>query len=226
MLPFDSLTLVALLGWGTLVGLDLVSVPQMMISRPLVAGAIAGALVGDTDTGIRVGLVVELFALDVLAVGAARYPDYGPATVAAAATAAGAGGDWKAALAPAILVGLLIARLGGWTLPALRHANARLVQRHAAALAAGDSRTIMRIHGLGLAWDLLRSLSLTALGLALGRLLLRWPLPGEHWGPVVAVVGAGLAAAGSGALRSAGRTPRLAWLGAGVVAGSAWVALR
>src|SRR5207249_3368452 len=32
-----------LLLWGTLVGLDLVSVPQMMIARPLVAGPIAGA---------------------------------------------------------------------------------------------------------------------------------------------------------------------------------------
>jgi len=31
-----------LLVWGTLVGLDLVSVPQAMIARPLVAGAVGG----------------------------------------------------------------------------------------------------------------------------------------------------------------------------------------
>src|SRR5882762_10628148 len=36
-----------LLMWGTLVGLDLVSVPQAMIARPIVAGPIAGAILGD-----------------------------------------------------------------------------------------------------------------------------------------------------------------------------------
>jgi len=30
--------LIALIVWGTLVGVDLVSLPQMMIARPLVAG--------------------------------------------------------------------------------------------------------------------------------------------------------------------------------------------
>ena len=29
--------------WGTIVGLDLVSVPQAMLARPVVAGAVAGA---------------------------------------------------------------------------------------------------------------------------------------------------------------------------------------
>ena len=39
-----------LLVWGTLVALDLVSVPQAMLSRPLVAGTVAGWLAGDVDT--------------------------------------------------------------------------------------------------------------------------------------------------------------------------------
>ena len=43
----------SLLLWGTLVGLDLVSVPQAMISRPLVAGTVAGWLVGDVHAGHR-----------------------------------------------------------------------------------------------------------------------------------------------------------------------------
>ena len=73
----------ALLLWGTLVGLDLVSVPQIMIARPLVAGAGAGLILGDLETGLRLGVLFELFQLDILPVGAARYPEYGPATVAA-----------------------------------------------------------------------------------------------------------------------------------------------
>src|SRR5207245_10507248 len=39
--------LLGLLAWGTLVGLDLVSVPQRMIARPLVARPIAGAVLAD-----------------------------------------------------------------------------------------------------------------------------------------------------------------------------------
>ncbi len=39
MIEPTPVMLVWLLAWGTLLGLDLVSLPQMMISRPLVAGA-------------------------------------------------------------------------------------------------------------------------------------------------------------------------------------------
>ena len=93
------LLLALLLGWGTIVGLDVVTAPQSMVSRPLVAGAITGLLVSLVQpdlfqvppvmTGLMVGAVLELYALDVLPVGAARYPDYGPATVAATYAALG-----------------------------------------------------------------------------------------------------------------------------------------
>ncbi|MDX2192446.1 MAG: PTS sugar transporter subunit IIC, partial [Gemmatimonadales bacterium] len=79
----------ALAGWGAVTALDLVSVPQAMLARPLVAGTVAGALAGDVAAGARVGALLELYALDVLPVGASRYPDYGPAAVAGAALAAG-----------------------------------------------------------------------------------------------------------------------------------------
>ncbi|MGH7535587.1 MAG: PTS sugar transporter subunit IIC, partial [Gemmatimonadales bacterium] len=111
-----------LVGWGTLVGLDLVSVPQAMISRPMVAGAVAGVLTGDLEAGLRVGLLFELFALDVLPIGAVRYPDYGPATVAATALAAGA--PWELGLGLSAALGLAVAILGGWSLQLVRRANA------------------------------------------------------------------------------------------------------
>src|SRR5438034_10810628 len=59
----------------------------MMIARPLVAGTIAGAILGDIPTGLKLGVVFELLQYDILPVGAVRYPEYGPATVAAVATA-------------------------------------------------------------------------------------------------------------------------------------------
>jgi mannose/fructose/N-acetylgalactosamine-specific phosphotransferase system component IIC len=65
----SAFAVAALLGWGIVAGLDLVSVLQAMVSRPLVSGTVAGAIVGDPVAGVLVGMVLELYALEVLAVG-------------------------------------------------------------------------------------------------------------------------------------------------------------
>ena len=75
----DELLPLALLG-GVL-GLDVVSFPQAMISRPLVAATVAGALVGDAIAGLLVGAALELIALETLPFGASRYPEWGSAAV-------------------------------------------------------------------------------------------------------------------------------------------------
>src|SRR3989449_7409346 len=77
-----ELQLVLLL-WGTLVGLDLVSVPQMMIARPIVAGPIAGAMLGDLGAGLPMGVLLAPFQYDLIPLGAAPYPECGPASGAA-----------------------------------------------------------------------------------------------------------------------------------------------
>ena len=218
MNPLHGLTLALLLAWGTAVGVDLVSWPQAMISRPLIAGTVAAALMGDLEGGVRVALVMELFALDVLPIGAARYPDYGPATVGAVAFAAGQ--PWEAALGPAVLIGLLAAMLGGWSLQWIREDNARSIQRNAAGLAAGESRTIARLQYAGLARDVLRSFGLTAVSLATAVAVgARMQMVPSLRIVTAVAIGAGLAAAAGGALRSAGRGARIRWLAAGAVLG-------
>ena len=114
-----------LLAWGTLVGLDLISVPQMMIARPIVAGPVAGAILGDVATGLALGVVFELFQYDVLPVGAARYPEYGPATVAAVSAAQAGAGTFG--LGFGVLVGLTTGLLGGVSLHLVHRLNARAV---------------------------------------------------------------------------------------------------
>ena len=213
--------------WGTLVAVDLVSVPQGMISRPLIAGTIAGWIAGDVEAGVRVGVLFELFALDVLPVGAVRYPDYGPATVAATALAADS--PWQFALGVSAALGLVIAVLGGFSLSMVRRANARAIQRHSAALAAGESGAIRRLQYGSLARDAARAGSLTALGLVCA-----WALaePVAHLdrstglGLTLVALGCALSAAIGGAIRSAGRGPRLRWLGAGALVGLLAAALR
>ncbi|MEO8294987.1 MAG: PTS sugar transporter subunit IIC [Gemmatimonadota bacterium] len=231
------LLLAALLVWGTLVGLDVVSVPQFMISRPLVAGTITGAIIGmltptatmagSLMTGILVGAILELYALDVLPFGASRYPDYGPATVAAVYTAM----DWprpEVGLGAGVLVGLLTAVLGGWLMQVVRRANARAIQRRSAALSAGEQVAIRALQWGGIRRDIARSAGVTACGLGLAMLI--WPLipagtDNFAWLSVMAI-GGGISAAVSGAIRSAGRTRRLAWVFAGLVAGGLIVVLR
>jgi PTS system mannose-specific IIC component len=226
MNPLDASTLLLLLGWGTLVALDLVSVPQAMYARPLVAATVAGLIVGDLATGLWLGVLLEMFALDVLPVGAARYPDHGPATVAAVAAAAGA--PWPSRIGPAVLLALLLAVLGGWSLQRLRFLNANALHARAAALASGSERALRMLQWGGVARDTLRGLLLTALGLA-GAMLLRAlpPVPLPMQGLLTAgAIGCGLAAVAGGALRSAGRGPRLHWLLAGGAVGlllSAWL---
>lgn len=219
MMELSPLTLTALLLWGTIVGLDLVSVPQAMISRPLVVGTVAGWLVGDVEAGLRVGVLLELFALDVLPVGAVRYPDYGPATVAAVVLAAGT--PWRMALGLAVAAGLVLAVTGGWSLLVVRRWNARAIQRRAAALAAGESSAIRRLQYGGLLRDALRGFVLTLIGLLLASAVKQT----VHLDPQTALaltlvaIGSALAAAVNGAFRSSGRSTRLKWLGAGVATG-------
>src|SRR6478752_52168 len=66
---------------GGLLGLDVVSFPQAMISRPLVASTIAGALIGQPASGVLIGAALELIALETLPFGASRYPEWGSAAV-------------------------------------------------------------------------------------------------------------------------------------------------
>lgn len=208
-----------LLIWGTLVGLDLVSVPQAMISRPLVAGTVAGWLVGDVESGLRIGVVFELFALDVLPVGAVRYPDYGPATVAAVAL--GAGAPWELSLGLSTALGLVLAVLGGWSLQTVRRWNARAIQRRAAALAAGESSAIRRLQYGALLRDAARGLVLTLLGLVFASGIKEKVLLDRQTAVALTLVaiGSALAAAVNGAVRSSGRKARLKWLLAGAGAG-------
>jgi len=219
---------VMLLGWGTLVGLDLVSMPQAMIARPLVAGAVAGAMLGDLGTGLRLGVIFELFQYDILPMGAVRYPEYGPATVAAVGAAHAAAGALGIGLGA--VVGLVTGLLGGISIHWMRRLNARAVRRDTAALERGDTSVLVRLHVMCIVRDGARAALVTAVGLALaagvhellvGGLAVRGAM-------VLAAVltGASVAAGTAGTLRLVGRGPDLRWFAAGLLGGAAGAWLR
>lgn len=210
-----------LLLWGTLVGLDLVSFPQAMLARPLVAGAGAGIIFGDLSTGLRLGLLFELFQYDILPVGASRYPEYGPATVAAVSAAHFATGTLG--LGVGAVVGLFTGMLGGLSLVLLRRSVTRMVAAAAARLEAGDPSALVRVHSAGMVRDVARAVVVTALGLALAQLARQVIVPyltprGEQL-LAVAASAAALAAGAAGTLRIVGRGPNLRWLALGLGGG-------
>ncbi len=221
-----ELPLLALLVWGTVAGLDLASVLQGLLNRPLVAGGVAGAILGDPISGLGIGGCLELFALDVLPVGSSRYPDYGAAAVAGVAF--GAYQPLAQSLGIAVLLGLLLGQLGGVAVVLHRRVNARALRRFAERLDRGDPGIATRLHLIGIGSDLVRSGFLAAVGLLAARALLRLPhldLETSQALSTVVVAGGVLAIVG-GALRRAGTPRRMLWFGGGLAAGLLSLVLR
>src|SRR5438093_118806 len=126
-------------------------------------------MLGDVATGLQLGVLFELFQYDILPMGATRYPEYGPATVAAVSAAHAATGTLGLGLGA--LVGLITAMAGGLSLHALRQLNTRAVRRAAAALEAGDPRVLERLHAAGILRDAVRAAVVTAFGLLLAQMV-------------------------------------------------------
>jgi PTS system mannose-specific IIC component len=212
--------------WGVLVGIDMTSVAQTMLSRPLVAATVAGVILGDPAGGLMMGVLLELFALEVLPVGAARYPDCGLGAVAAVAVVAGSPGVLSTGLGGAL--GLAVAYLGGVAAHVTRMVNGADVVRNAAALDAGDKSVIYWVHVRGVLRDCVRSMLVVAIGLSAAcamRLVLPITLQGAVYLRIV-VVGAAIAAVVSGTVRLTGRRIAMQWFVLGLVGGIVGVVLQ
>lgn len=158
---------------GGLVGADATSFPQAMLSRPLVAGALAGLVFGAPAHGVLVGAILEIFALVILPFGAARYPESG---TGAAAAAAAYSHTATTALDPqllllAVVFGLAWEQVAGASVVMIRRINERLVA--GVMTARKPSSFVARRHLLALAIDALRGALVVLVGAIVGLLLLR-----------------------------------------------------
>jgi mannose/fructose/N-acetylgalactosamine-specific phosphotransferase system component IIC len=161
---------------GGVVGLDATSFPQAMISRPLVAGAIAGWLAGIPAEGAMLGAVLEAFHLAILPIGAARYPESGTATAAAVFAVAWAGPVHGAGLLLAAMFALGWERLGGASVILLRRVNERIAPT---GTRKAHASTITLRHSFAMSVDFVRGAIITLSGAAAGTLWIR--VLGDHW---------------------------------------------
>src|SRR5664279_4997844 len=77
-----------------------------LLSRPLLAGTLAGLIVGDVTLGMAVGATLELTALGVYTYGGATIPDYQTGAIIGTALAAAGTGDLAAKAAVGLTIGL------------------------------------------------------------------------------------------------------------------------
>ena len=160
-----SSNLVMLSILGGLLGLDTVSFPQAMLSRPLVAGTLTGALLGHAAQGLVLGAVLELFAIDTLPFGASRYPEWGSSSVVGGGLFATMPGTTPGSLTTSVLAALAVAWVGGWSMVYVRVFNARLARRRHEAVARGDRNAVVGLQLKSMTADLVRGTALTAAGL-------------------------------------------------------------
>jgi len=164
---------------GALLALDQDAGLGLQLSQPLIASALAGWILGRFDAGIAVGGTMQLLWMTLRPVGGARLPDLALASVAAVLALPA---TWRSVplleqdqLAAPMVVGILAGWGGSALLGAQRRLHALMVRRRAAALEAGEARSLAAIQHEALALHGLRGilgvLLLVALAPALGHLL-------------------------------------------------------
>lgn len=215
---------------GAICGLDFVSFPQAMISRPIVGATAGGAIVGSAPEGLLIGVVLELLALDTRPFGASRYPEWGTAGVTGGAVFAAVGPGRPGSLPVAVFVSLVTAMLSGSSMIAMR----KLIGARAAAtrelIEAGSDRAVVGLQLFGLTADLVRGFMLTLLAVALALPLARgmvdiWSLPATFSN--AAVIGLAGAVAGGSIWKFFTAGTRTGWLFlAGLVIGLGFVAVQ
>jgi len=171
------MTLLLLSLLGGLVAVDNVSFVQSMLSRPLPAGIVAGAVLGDPLLGAQVGGILELFLLVAVPAGGGRMPEGGTATVVAVAAAASF--PAPSGIALGVAGGLMWGLVGGWSQTRLRVRNGGIVPVPGDEGVAPD-RVRRAVH-LGLGLDFARGAVLTGAGAGVALLLTpylapSWPL--------------------------------------------------
>jgi mannose/fructose/N-acetylgalactosamine-specific phosphotransferase system component IIC len=210
---FFSVVAVSLL--GAVIGLDMVSFPQMMLSRPLVSATLGGAFVGRPASGLLIGAVLELIALETLPFGASRYAEWGTAGVIGGVVMAGQPVNAAGALPVAMFMALATAVFSSRSMVWVRTWNAREARRMRAEIDSGSPRAIDAVQLRGLTMDLVRGFVVTCIAIVVlfplsQRIVGIWGVDAIHSRALVTALAATVAAGAIWTLTH--RAARAGWL--------------
>lgn len=186
---------------GAVLGLDTVSFPQAMLSRPIVACTVTAGFLGAAPAGLLLGALVEAFALETLPVGAARYPEWGSSSAVGGALVAQTSDYTAGSMLTAVVATLFMAWCGSWSMVRLRQLNARWANQRHDLVASGSRSAVIGLQLYGLSADLVRGAIMTAVGLVAFTPLYMRSL--THWGidstvtRIILIAVAGVAIAGA-----------------------------
>ena len=175
-MTLDAVAFVPVILLGVIAGLDVVSFPQAMISRPIAAATLAGAVMGNPVRGLIAGAMLELFALETLPFGASRYPEWGSASVVGGSLYALQPAGTAGALTVAVCAALVTASAGTWSMVWHRRLIARWAAGMRVALTSGSGDAVTALQMRGIFSDAARAGLLTGIALAAFAPLERWLL--------------------------------------------------
>jgi mannose/fructose/N-acetylgalactosamine-specific phosphotransferase system component IIC len=192
-------------GW---LAADATAFAQLLVSQPLVGGTLAGWVWGDGLAGMRVGALLQLFALSGLPLGGRTPDDYATAgvvgpSVALLVSRTVPAPPFSAALVLGVAAGLVVAMAGRPLIRWLRVRNEGLTRWAESEVADGRVSTLDRAHWLGVMHAFAIGAGFTWIGVTGLTAVARWAieydgLAVEHAAslsePVLWGVGAGLAA--------------------------------
>ena len=167
--------LMAIFLLGGIAALDATPVAQTLLSQPLVSATLLGALWGDVDLALEVGVVLQILAASTLPVGARTPEDYAVGGVVGAGVALALGSQQTFQVAHhasallGVLAGMASATLGVPLLKWQRRRNEGLSRWCEDALRRGDEGALAAAQRAGVVLAFAVGVSYTAVcvGLAL-----------------------------------------------------------
>ena len=150
-MTFVSMLLTSLV--AILCGLDRTAALQLMLSRPIVAGPLAGLVLGEPLIGLQVGMLVELLWLGRLPVGASIPPDDTQIAIGGTfLSVAFSSPDFATpvTIVFCLLIAIPLAKTGQFFDRMARRANDHMVKRVEQNVLTGDLTSIDRLHLVGI----------------------------------------------------------------------------
>ncbi|MEW6042583.1 MAG: PTS sugar transporter subunit IIC [Elusimicrobiota bacterium] len=133
---------------GTL-SLDVMAVAQIMVSRPVVAGAIIGYAMGDLKSGFYIGALIELIWISVIPVGLAVPPDVTVSAVISTSWYLLGGGQSSILMLLAIMLSIPVGVFFKWIDVSHRKFNVKLARIVDKKLNEGDENIIIKMTFFG-----------------------------------------------------------------------------